>query len=72
MFNVTATDGSGAGNIAAYASGIPYPGNSSVHLAPGRNVANLVICAMNASGENDLRAGFSPTHAIVDPVGSIF
>jgi hypothetical protein len=71
VFNLTATGATANGNIAAYAAGILYPGNSSVNFTAGRNVANLVICAMDATGAISLRAGFSSTHAVVDLVGSI-
>jgi hypothetical protein len=72
VFNLTATQTGGAGYLAAYQTGIAWPGNSSVNFsAPGQTVANFAMCAMDASGRIDVRSDVNSSHVIVDLVGSI-
>lgn len=70
VFNLTATEALGAGWLAAYSAGISYPGNSSVNFVAGESIANGVVCTMFA-GKVEIKCGPSPTHVIVDVIGTI-
>ena len=56
--------------MACFPAGTAWPGSSSINWsAPGLDVANLVICRTDTSGQVVLRAGGASTHVLVDVVG---
>jgi hypothetical protein len=73
VFTLTITETEGTGGfVAAFQSGISWPGNSSVNwYGPDQNVANTVVCAVSSDSKIILRGGANKTHVIVDVAGWI-
>jgi hypothetical protein len=70
VINLTATDASSAGWIAAYAGGSSWPGNSNLNYLPGQAVANLVEAPVGANGRVGFLNGSATGVALVaDVVG---
>lgn len=68
---LTNTEGNG-GYVAAFAAGIPWPGNSSVNFfGPDQNIANTAVCAVSADSKITIRGGANRTDVIVDVAGWI-
>ena len=64
-FTVTATDGPGF--LAAYPTGTPFPGVSTVnYTAANQTVANAAIVPAGTGGSIHVDAGVSGTHVIID------
>lgn len=71
VINLTATETSAAGFLAAYADGIAWPGNSTVNFTSVNDtVANSAIVTMNA-GKIKVRSGAAASHVVIDVVGSL-
>lgn len=51
VLNITATDGTAAGFLTAYHSGVMAPHTSNVNYGPGQMVANLAIVEVGADGQ---------------------
>lgn len=51
VLNITASDGTAAGFLTAYHSGVMAPGTSNVNYGPGQMVANLAIVEVGATGQ---------------------
>ena len=50
---------------------IAFPGNSSINwYEPGTDVANLVVCAVDAGGQHRVRGGRDSTHIVIDLIGT--
>ncbi len=68
ILNLTATEGSGTGYVAAFPCGGEPPLVSSLNFGAGQNVANAAIVKLAPDGSFCLRSN-SPVHAIVDIAG---
>lgn len=70
VFNLTVTETVGAGFVACFPAGTTWPLNSSINWSTANeNVANGVICAVDAAGRVIVRGGANPTHVILDRIG---
>jgi hypothetical protein len=71
VFNLTVTETQTAGFVACFGADIAWPGNSSINwYEAGANTANLVTCAVDASGQIKIRGGNDATHVVIDLVGT--
>ncbi|MFN8020949.1 MAG: hypothetical protein U0Q03_05400 [Acidimicrobiales bacterium] len=71
VINLTATETTAAGFLAAYTDGISWPGNSTVNFSSANaTVANSAIVTMTA-GKIKVRSGAAGAHVIVDVIGSL-
>ncbi len=71
VFNITVTETETAGFVACFKADIAWPGNSSVNwYEGGANTANLVICAVDATGAIKIRGGNDDTHVVIDLIGT--
>lgn len=71
MFNLTVTETQAAGFVSCFRADIAWPGNSSVNWSQsGASVANLVVCAVDASGQIKIRGGDNSTHVVIDLIGT--
>ena len=71
IFNLTVTETQGGGFAACFKADITWPGNSSINwYEANANTANLVVCAVDATGRIKVRGGANSTHFIVDMVGT--
>lgn len=71
VFNITVTETETAGFVACFKADIAWPGNSSVNwYESGANTANLVICAVDATGAIRIRGGNDDTHVVIDLIGT--
>jgi hypothetical protein len=72
LINLTATGTNSAGWLAAFKNGIPFPGTSTLNWsAPGSNVANSAIVALDSLGRFVVRCA-GATHIAVDVVGYLY
>ena len=68
--NVAVVTIAGPGFVAAYQSGVSYPGTSNVNwTAAGQIVGNVVLTAVSSSGSLDLYCGQGSADVIVDVFG---
>lgn len=68
--NVTITDSTGFGNIAAFPAGEAAPGTSTVNYSAGQTVANAAIVPVDANGRIELaKQGPGSVSVIVDVEG---
>ncbi|GAB4067053.1 hypothetical protein GCM10028777_21870 [Angustibacter speluncae] len=70
VLNVTATQPSGAGWVTVHASGSPRPNASSLNLAAGQTVPNLVVAPVGPDGRVVLWTSTS-THLLADVFGYV-
>ena len=68
VMNVTVTQATTGGYLAAYPTGSSRPGTSSLNFTAGQTVANLVIVPVSADGNVDLYNGSSGSVQIVADV----
>ena len=62
VFNLTVTQTQAQGFVSCFRADIAFPGNSSINwYEPGADVANLVICAVDSSGQVHVRGGRDST-----------
>jgi len=70
VINLTITETVGAGFVAVFSAGIPWPNNSSINWsASNQNIANGVITAVDSTGSIKIRGGSNPTHVVIDRIG---
>ena len=70
VINLTVTETEAAGFVAAFRADIAWPGNSSINWSsPNQNIANGVICPVDATGSIKIRGGVAPTHVVIDSEG---
>ncbi len=67
--NVTATGAEGTGYVTIWPCGEPQPGTSSLNLAAGATVANVVVAGIGEDGSVCLAASETSTHLIADVAG---
>jgi hypothetical protein len=70
VLNLTATEPTAAGFLAAFQDGIAYPGNSSVNFAANQTIANGVIVTM-VGGKIKVLCSAASSHVIVDVIGAL-
>ncbi|MDR1998463.1 MAG: hypothetical protein LBQ06_00765 [Frankiaceae bacterium] len=68
VLNVTVTQPSASGWIAAYAHGRLYPGSSNLNFAAGQTIPNLVIAPVSPDGTVDLLNGSAGTVQLIADV----
>jgi hypothetical protein len=70
VFNITVTETEAGGYVAVFPAGITWPGNSTINWsAPGQNLANGVISAVDITGRITVRGGVNKTHVVIDVQG---
>ncbi|GAA1140681.1 hypothetical protein GCM10009664_06660 [Kitasatospora gansuensis] len=69
VLNLTVTEPSTGGYLAAYPHGNTRPNVSSVNFTAGQTVANQAIVPIGGNGKIDLFNGAGDTHVIADVVG---
>ena len=70
VINLTVTETEAAGFVAVFPAGTTYAGNSSINwFGPNQNLANGVICAVDATGKITIRGGINKTHVVIDVQG---
>jgi hypothetical protein len=70
VINLTVTETEAAGFVAVFAAGTTYAGNSSINwFGPNQNLANGVICTVDAAGKITIRGGVNKTHVVIDVQG---
>ena len=67
--NVTATEASEPSFLAVWPTGSPFPRTSSLNMAPGQTVPNLVIAKVGTDGTVSIANGIGASHVIADVVG---
>lgn len=71
VFNLTATQTAGGGFASCFRADVPWPGNSNINwTTAGTDIANLVVCEVDAAGSIKVRSGGSSTHIVVDMIGT--
>jgi hypothetical protein len=68
--NITATNGSAAGYIAAFPCGQPVPLVSNVNFLPGQSIANMAVVALGPGGQLCMRS-MVPVDVVVDVTGYV-
>ncbi len=70
VINLTVTETELAGYVSVFPSNVTWPGNSSINWSTSnQNLANGVICAVDATGKITLRGGVNKTHVVIDVQG---
>ena len=69
VLNVTVTDTSSRGWLAAWPAGEPLPLASNLNYVAGQTVANLVMVRLGAGGSVDLYSSGGPLNVIADVAG---
>ncbi len=67
--NVTVTEPTTAGWVAAWPSTQPRPLASDLNFTPGETVANLAVVEVGSDGAIELYNAFGATHLVVDVLG---
>jgi hypothetical protein len=70
VINLTVTETEAAGFVSVFPSDTTWPGNSSINWSSAnQNLANGVICTVDATGRITLRGGVNKTHVVIDVQG---
>ncbi len=64
--NLTATEASTDTHLTVWPGGQPLPATSSLNIAPGRALANMVLVGVGVDGTVQVRNNSGTVHAIVD------
>jgi uncharacterized protein (DUF1501 family) len=70
LLNVTATDPTAASFLTVWPSGRSRPFTSSVNMAAGQTVPNLVVARLGASGQVSIFNNTGSTNVVVDVLGA--
>jgi hypothetical protein len=71
VVTITSTESTSPGFIAAYASGTPWPGTSTLNVdRAGQDIPNLAVVPLGSDGSISL-FNQPPTHLVVDVVGYV-
>jgi hypothetical protein len=71
LLNVTVDQPTAASYVTVWPSGVPMPNASSLNMAPGQTVANLVIATVGAGGRVSFFNERGSTHLLADVMGYI-
>ncbi len=69
IVNLTATEGTAASWVAAWAADQPYPGTSNLNVVPRRDIANAAVVPLSADGQLRLLNQAGSVHVVVDLTG---
>jgi hypothetical protein len=70
LMTLTATDTSGTGSLAVFATGAIYGGTSNVNwFGSNENIATSVTSAVNSSGQVNVRCSGGSTQFVIDVAG---
>lgn len=69
VLNVTAASPTAVGFLTVHPTGQARPLASNLNFAPGENVPNLVVAAVDPSGRTSIYNSAGQTHLVVDVVG---